>query len=143
MACFLDTNILIYAQSLNPIERTKREIAERLLEQADCTLSVQVLQEFYVQSTRPSRPYPIAIDVAQDLARSFKRFRVLDMSSEIVFRALEMSNRYRFSYWDSAIIAAALMAKCDILFTEDLHHGQIIEGLRIINPFKDDAPIDG
>lgn len=101
-------------------------------------MSVQVLQEFYVQSTRATRPHRLDLDIAQEIVRGLRRLRVVDMSVDLFFEALELSNRYHFSYWDSAIIAAALIAKCDTLFTEDLHHGQIIDGLKIVNPFKDD-----
>ncbi|CAN7296485.1 PIN domain-containing protein [Rhizobium sp. LjRoot254] len=128
----------MYAKSLDPSERGKRDVAEALLNRDDCVVSVQVLQEFYVQSTRATRPHRLDLDIAQEIVRGLRRLRVVDMSVDLFFEALELSNRYHFSYWDSAIIAAALIAKCDTLFTEDLHHGQIIDGLKIVNPFKDD-----
>lgn len=141
MPRFLDTNVLIYSISLDERERRKRDIAQTLLSGDDCVLSVQVLQEFFVQSTRVSRPHPIHPNVASEMVYGFKRFRLIDLTADLFFQALALSNRYHFSYWDSAIIAAALIAKCDTLLTEDLHHGQVIDGLRIVNPFKDDAPI--
>ena len=52
-------------------------------------------------------------------------------------RALELQERYRFSFWDALIVAAALEAGCTRLLTEDLQHGQVIEGLRVENPFRD------
>ena len=139
MRRFVDTNILLYAKLTDEISIDKRHIADSVLQRSDCILSVQVLQEFYVQATRKNRPGGIDSNTAIHLIRSWSRFQVQDMTMDVLNAALDITARYRFSYWDSAIITAALAAKCDILFTEDLHHGQVIEGLRIVNPFKDDG----
>jgi predicted nucleic acid-binding protein len=133
---FLDTNVLLYSISRNPGENEKRACAIALLERDDCALSVQVLQEFYVQATRPSRADPLPHDIAAGLMRAWGRFRVQETTVTLVHAALELQARYGFSYWDAAIVAAAIAQGCETLFTEDLSHGQVVEGVRIVDPFR-------
>ncbi|PXA75033.1 twitching motility protein PilT [Caulobacter sp. D4A] len=135
MPVFFDTNILLYAVSPLAHEAAKREQALQLLDRQDGTLSVQVLQEFYVQATRASRSSRITHDQAQGLVEAWTRFKVQDNTLAVLLSALEIKARYGFSYWDSAVIAAARAAGCTELFTEDLSHGQVVEGVRITNPF--------
>ncbi len=135
MAVFFDTNVLIYSISEAPEEAAKREAARILLDRADGVLSVQVLQEFYVQATRPSRPGRLEPEDAAEFVLTWTRFKVQDNTLAVLLSALEIKQRYGFSYWDSAVIAAARAAGCTELFTEDLSHGQVVEGVQIINPF--------
>lgn len=135
MPRFLDTNILIYAVSTDPAEETKRDRARALIDADDCALSVQVLQEFYVQITRPSRPRRLSHERALAFIFVWQRFPVQDMTVAILIRALTIKGRYGFSYWDGAIVAAAEELDCDILYTEDLKHDQQIGGVRIVDPF--------
>ncbi len=136
MPHFLDTNILLYAISPHPEEAKKRARADALLEREDGALSVQVLQEFYVQATRASRAGRLPHDLAAGLVRTWCRFRVQAMTVSIVEAALEIKAAHGFSYWDSAIIAAARALGCATLYTEDLAHGRQIEGVAIVNPFR-------
>src|SRR6202040_3643650 len=99
-------------------------------------LSTQVLQEFYVQATRPTRPDPLPHDIAAGLIVTWTRFRVQAITLQIVAAALEIKAAHGFSYWDSAIIAAARALGCEELFTEDMTHGRDVEGVRIVNPFR-------
>lgn len=133
---FLDTNILLYSISRHPAEAAKRERAILLLEQDDWHLSVQVLQEFYVQATRASRTAPLPHDIAAGLVRAWLRFHVQDTTPAIVVAALDIKARHGFSYWDAAIVAAAVAQGCRLLYSEDMSHGQIVEGLRIVDPFR-------
>jgi predicted nucleic acid-binding protein len=133
---FLDTNILLYSISRDPAEAAKRERAIALLERDDWRLSVQVLQEFYVQATRPSRLDALPHDIAAGLVRAWLRFRVQDTTPALVAAALDIMSRYGFAYWDAAIVAAALAQGCELLYSEDMSHGQIVEGLQIIDPFR-------
>lgn len=107
-----------------------------MLERNDGALSVQVLQEFYQQATRETRPHRLPHDVAADLIRSWRRFRVQDMTLSVFDAALEIRVRHRFSYWDCAIIAAARALGCEELYTEDMSHGREVEGVLIVNPFR-------
>ena len=133
---FLDTNVLLYSISRSPCELAKREHAIALLDRDDCALSVQVLQEFYVQATRPSRSNPLPHETAVGLIRAWGRFRVQETTTAVLYAAFEIKARYGFSYWDAALIAAARAMGCATLYTEDLSHGQIIEDLSIVDPFR-------
>jgi predicted nucleic acid-binding protein len=133
---FLDTNILLYAISPNPEEAAKRGRADALLNQEDGALSVQVLQEFYVQATRPTRPGRLPHDLAVGLIRAWSRFKVQEMTLPVMQAALEIKAAHGFSYWDSAIIAAARALGCSRLYSEDMSHGREIEGVTIVNPFR-------
>jgi len=133
---FFDTNILIYSISIDPLDATKRERAIALLQREDGALSVQVLQEFYTQATRPSRPHRLPHDRAAGLVKGWSRFRVQEINLNIVNAALEIRALHKFSYWDSAIIAAARALGCRELYTEDMSHGRQVEGVLIVNPFR-------
>jgi predicted nucleic acid-binding protein len=133
---FLDTNILLYSISRDPAETAKRERAIALLERDGGALSVQVLQEFYVQATRPTRPDPLPHEIAVALIQTWTRFRVQEITLSILTGALEIKSAHGFSYWDSAIVAAARALGCRELYSEDMSHGREIEGLVIINPFR-------
>ncbi|MGD9879520.1 MAG: PIN domain-containing protein [Reyranella sp.] len=133
---FVDTNVLLYSISRDPGETTKRDRAVALLTADDLALSAQVLQEFYVQATRPGRADALPHDIAAGLIRAWARFPVQEISPEIVTAALEIRAKQGFSYWDSAVVAAAVALGCRELLSEDLSHGQRIGKLRIVNPFR-------
>ena len=136
MSHFLDTNILLYSISQNPAESLKRDRAIALLADDSGALSIQVLQEFYVQATRTSRADAIPHELAAGLIEAWSRFRIQDMTFPILQTALRIRKIYRFSFWDSAIVAAALALGCDRVYTEDLTHGQMVDGLAIVDPFR-------
>jgi predicted nucleic acid-binding protein len=133
---FIDTNVLLYSVSRTSGEKKKRAMAGELLARQDCALSVQVLQEFYVQATRPSRPDRLSHDLAVEFIETWMRFPVQDMTAAILKDALALKARQGFSYWDCAIIAAARASGCDTLYSEDLSHGRVVGGVRIVNPFR-------
>jgi predicted nucleic acid-binding protein len=133
---FLDTNILLYSISRDATEAAKRERAIALLDRDDGALSVQVLQEFYVQATRPTRPDRLPHDLAAGLIATWTRFRVQEITISILTSALQIKAAHGFSYWDSAIIAAARALGCRELYSEDMSHGREVEGIIIINPFR-------
>lgn len=133
---FVDTNILLYAISDAADEEDKSAIAQKLLEASDLALSVQVLQEFYVQSTRPTRIKRLSHQEAQGLIESWLRFPVQEMTVDVLRTALESSQRFRLSYWDAAILEAARALKCDEVLSEDLNAGQDYDGVRVVNPFR-------
>lgn len=133
---FLDTNIFLYSISGNPAEEAKRKRAITLLEDDSGALSVQVLQEFYVQATRPTRSDRVSHGDAVALMATWKRFAIQEITLALLDRALEIKTAYGFSYWDSAVVAAAGVLGCRELYSEDLAHGRIVEGVKIINPFR-------
>jgi predicted nucleic acid-binding protein len=132
----LDTGILLYSISRDPEEAGKRDQAVSLIEGGDNALSVQVLEEFYVQATRPSRSDAVPHEIAAGLIRTWLRFKVQEISVPVMSAALEIRAAYGLSYWDSTIIAAAQALGCRELFSEDMAHGREIGGVRIINPFR-------
>lgn len=132
---FLDTNVLLYAISTAPDEATKHEVAIALLDADDWVLSVQVLQEFYVQATRYTKPDRIQHEQASALIEAWLRFKVQSITVPIVQAALEAKVRFQLSYWDAAIIEAARVAECRQVYSEDLSAGQDYGGIRVINPF--------
>lgn len=133
---FVDTNVLLYAISRHPAEQEKAKRANDILADRDLALSAQVLQEFYVQATRPSRPDALGHGQAVRLIESFRRFPVQDLTSGIMMAALGARQRFQLSYWDAAIIEACRAMGCDHVLSEDLTDGQDYGGVRITNPFR-------
>ena len=134
---FVDTNVLLYAVSRSPGERTKSAAALATLESDDLTLSVQVLQEFYVQATRSTRADRLSHEQAVLLIESMRlRFPIQDVTVALFYSALATSARFRISYWDAAIVEAARASGCSVVLSEDLGHGQDFAGVRIENPFR-------
>jgi predicted nucleic acid-binding protein len=133
---FVDTNVLLYSISRHPAENTKREIAIALLDADDLALSVQVLQEFYVQATRITRPDALPHEIAVGLIRTWLRFTIQETTLPVMLGALDIKERHALSYWDAAIVAAARALGCRELLSEDMTHGQNVDGVFIINPFR-------
>jgi predicted nucleic acid-binding protein len=133
---FLDTNILLYSISSAADESRKKSIAIELLERAEGALSVQVLQEFYVQATRASRSDRLPHELAAGLIATWMRFPVQEITVSVMKRALDIRSAHAFSYWDSAIIAAASAQGCREIYSEDMAHGREVEGLVVVNPFR-------
>ena len=132
---FVDTNVLLYAVSTAPEERAKAAVARAILDRADLALSVQVLQEFYVQATRAGRSDPLTRSQASALVESWLRFDVQDITVPLMRAAVETGARYRISYWDAAVIEAARMTGCRTVLSEDLADGSDFGGVRVMNPF--------
>jgi len=132
---FVDTNILIYAIGLQPAPPEKKAIAREILAHGDIALSVQVLQEFYVQATHARRRDALSHDLAVRLIEKWQRFRIQDNTITVLQSALRLKDRFQTSYWDAAILAAAKAARCQQLLSEDLNHGQDYDGVVVVNPF--------
>jgi predicted nucleic acid-binding protein len=133
---FADTNVLLYAISRDPKEQDKAARANDLLAARDVALSVQVLQEFYVQATRASRPDPITHEQAVRLVESFLRFPVADVTTDLLLAAAAAGQRFGISYWDAAILEAARSLGCEVVLSEDLRDGEDYAGVRVENPFR-------
>jgi predicted nucleic acid-binding protein len=134
---FADTNILLYAISRDPEEQTKATRANEILAARDLALSVQVLQEFYVQATRESRADRLPHDQAVKLIDSFRRFPIQETTLSMALSAMSTRQRFDISYWDAAIIEAARALGCEIVLSEDLNDGQDYAGVVVENPFND------
>lgn len=138
---FVDTNILIYSLDLEPSQPGKTAIAQEILTSTDIALSVQVLQEFYVQATHARRPDALPHDIAARLIEKWQRFRIQDNTVAVLHSALQLKERFQTSYWDAAILAAAKAARCRQLLSEDLNHGQDYDGVMVVNPFLSEASV--
>ena len=134
---FIDSNIFVYL--FDETDDRKREAAERIVDSAlqthNASISFQVVQETLNVLTR-NLPTPMSVEGAKDFLRQVlvPLWRV-SPSPALYDRALDLQSRYRYGFYDSLIIAAALDAGCTQLFSEDLQEGQRIEGLTIRNPF--------
>jgi predicted nucleic acid-binding protein len=137
---FIDTNVLLYAISRDPEEQDKAKRANEILTDRDLAVSVQVLQEFYVQATRKSRPDPITHEQAVDLVESFMRFPVAPITAELMLAAFVTCRRFRMSYWDAAVLEASRALGCDVVLSEDLSDGEDYAGVRVENPFRASRP---
>ena len=133
---FADTSVLLYAISRDPAEQDKAERANEILAAHDLGLSVQVLQEFYVQATSDSRSDAISHQQAVRLVESFRRFPVQEITSAIMMAALSSRQRFQLSYWDAAIIEASRALGCQVVLSEDLNDGQDYGGVTVANPFR-------
>jgi predicted nucleic acid-binding protein len=133
---FVDTNILLYAISKHPAERIKAERANQILDTGDIALSVQVLQEFYVQATRATRPDPLSHHQAVGLVQSFLRYPTQGTDIRLVLAAFACRDAFGISYWNAAIIEAARALGCDVVLSEDLSDGQDYSGVAVQNPFN-------
>jgi predicted nucleic acid-binding protein len=138
---FVDTNVLLYAISRDPSERGKAARANAILDAGDIGLSVQVLQEFYVQSTRASRVDAITHDQAAGLIESWCRFPVQATSIDVMRAALATRRRFGVSYWDAAILEAGRALGCAVVLSEDLDSATDYDGIRVEDPFAE-APTD-
>jgi len=131
---FLDTNLWVYAYSRNPVE--KAQTIEALVDNPseEVQISTQVLGELFNVLTRKKlTPQANAVVIVTELINDFT---VLEIDTPKVLQAIEINSRYRYTYWDSLIIATALSSDCTIFYSEDMQHNQLIENkLRILNPF--------
>lgn len=133
---FVDTNILVYAHDLDAGNKHKvaaKAIAE-LWESKNGTLSTQVLQELYVTLTR-KMAQPLDKITARRLLQKYFSWDVAINDLQMILQASEIEETYNLSFWDSMIVAAACSKNATIILTEDLSHGQYIEGVLIQNPF--------
>jgi predicted nucleic acid-binding protein len=130
---FLDTNIFVYAQDAGSPDkqRRSREIIARLADSGDGVISTQVIQEFFVAATRKLGVEPIA---AKGVLKAFSVFDVVQVSAALIYEAIDCSILNQLSFWDSLILATAASAGCSTVFSEDLVAGQIILGVRVLNP---------
>ena len=132
--CFLDTNVLVYAVASDDEVAAKKDRALELIETHRFALSAQVLQEFYVTVTRKLQ-VPLTAERALEWIEQWDAFHCVVVDHHLVKVAAEISERYRTSYWDGAIIAAAERAGTRLLYTEDLNDGQMYGSVRAVNPF--------
>jgi predicted nucleic acid-binding protein len=140
---FLDSNVLIY--SFDARAPAKKAVAQALVEKALAEgvgiVSFQVVQEFFNVATQRFPEPMSAVEATLYLDRVLMPLCRVFPSAELYRSTLALAERWRYSFFDSLILAAAQAGGCQTLYTEDLQHGQDIEGLRIVNPFNAGAEV--
>lgn len=131
----LDSNVLVYAFSKAPRDAAKARIAREWIAREDWGVTVQVLQEFYVNAVRTPQElgHEDALAIVEEIAHS-RPVGVIDLP--LMRHALQLKSRYRIAYWDAAIVAGARRLGASVLVSEDLSHGQDYGGVRVLNPFS-------
>jgi predicted nucleic acid-binding protein len=132
---FVDTNVLIYAHDLDAAKKhaVARETLQALWSSRTGVLSPQVLQEFYVNVTRKIAR-PLTRRAARAVVEIYAVWCVDTTSSEIA-SAFRIEDESKISFWDALICASALKAGAARILSEDMHAGQKIAGISIVNPF--------
>ena len=133
----MDTNILVYAY--DPSDERKSRRAIEVLTLLEFTkrrvLSTQILNEFFNTVTR-NIPNPLDPSNARVTVQRFiEHWEIVPVTSDVVLEGMRGSIEHQLSYWDSLIWAAAKLNDVDTILSEDFSHGQVIEGVRVVNPF--------
>lgn len=147
MTTFVDSNVLVYAN--DPASDTKHALAgtqlARLWRDGSGALSMQVLQESYVNLTRKVPNVLTPLD-AREVISAYATWPLHSPDLSAVLRASEVAERNHISFWDAMIVVSAQAMGAHTLLTEDLAHGQVIEGVQVVNPFLGDTasvPVSG
>jgi predicted nucleic acid-binding protein len=134
---FLDTNIFVYSFDLTA--PAKARTAQRLIGEALATgkgtVSYQVVQEFFNAALKRFAVPMELVDAERYLSSVFRPLLSVQSSSALFSQALLIAGKSKFSWYDSLIVSSAIQANCDLLYSEDMQHGQKIGSLRIVNPF--------
>lgn len=131
---FIDSNVLIYAYSVD--EPQKQQVFGKLLNSHETlVVSTQTINEFVNVAIKKKRLDSTTIPIA---IRDFFSLLVVEIiDQKVIEKAFAVSTTYHYSYFDSLMVASAILSNCSIMYSEDMHHTHVIEDtLQIINPFK-------
>lgn len=128
----VDTNILVYAHLENLGDLKFVKATGIVADPSNLVISVQVLNEYYSVMLKNGASDDL---IQQNIQTILYRFEVCWFTSSLLNRSYSLRNRYGYSCWDSLILAAAIESCCATIYTEDLQHGQVIDGVTIVNPF--------
>lgn len=134
---FLDTNIIVYAHDRSSVKKNTiaKDIMDYLWQSKKGVISVQVLQEFFITVIKKILK-PLSIKDARKILEYLVHWDLVVNDEYITLKAIDIQEKYELSFWDSLIIQAAIQGKTYLLFSEDLPDGQVIESIKIVNPFK-------
>ena len=137
MPAFVDANILVYAEDRDAGSKhvIARDLVADLWRSGDGVLSVQVLQEFFVNVTRKV-PRPLGHEEALAIVEQYLTWRVVENTGDLLLAGIRLASTLKISFWDALILEAARVEHCDRVWTEDLNHGQRVGQLVILNPFR-------
>jgi len=136
----VDTNVLVYAYARSEPEKQRRalEVLDRLAVSGTGVVSTQVLAEFFVAVTRKIAA-PLSVAEAYERVQNYlQSWTVLDVTGMVVLEAARGVRDHQFSFWDAQIWATAHLNQIPVIFSEDFSAGQVIEGVRFVNPFAED-----
>jgi predicted nucleic acid-binding protein len=128
----VDTNIWVYAHLESPEDARFKQASQIVGNPSGLVVSVQVLNEYYSVMLKNRADDAL---IQANIQTIMDRFEICWFTAELLQRSYALRNRYRYSCWDSLILAAAVESGCSAIYTEDLQHGQIVENVKIINPF--------
>ena len=134
---FVDTNILVYSYDISAGEKhtAAKDVLNELWDTGNGLVSTQVLQEFFVTVTRKiSKPMDVA--VAKEIVKDLLKRKVVTVSGGLILDAIELQQKYKYSFWDSLIIASGIHGGASTILSEDLSDKQEIKGVVIKNPFS-------
>jgi predicted nucleic acid-binding protein len=134
--CFVDTNVLVYADDRNagPKRYRARKLIQEVMRGRTGVLSLQVLQEYFAVATKKLGISPAG---ARHRIELLSRLDVVILGVSDLLVAIDLHRLHGFPIWDALVIRAALNAGCQVLYSEDLQDGRRIDGLEVVNPFKD------
>jgi predicted nucleic acid-binding protein len=134
---FVDTNVLLYARDASEPDRQPRarEWLDLLWREHSGRVSLQVLTEYYQAVTRKLRP-GLDRETARADVRDLSAWRPVRVDVTVMEDAWRLEDRYGLSIWDALVVASARAAGCRHLLTEDLQHGQDLDGVIVVNPFR-------
>ena len=135
---FLDTNIFVYSRDDRYPEKKKTavELIRNAVARRTGVVSYQVVQEFFNVVLCKANPPMRNDDAQQYLATVFRPLLAVHSSAALISEAIRIEGRHRLSWYDSLIVAAAIEAKCQILYSEDLQHGQRFGDVTVKDPFR-------
>lgn len=132
---FIDSNVLLYAvDRADPARRQKaRAVIKSLVKSGLGVVSTQVAQEFFVIATKKLGVEPLAAKRVVDM---LGQLEVIQIDLPLILAAIDCSILSRISFWDALVVVTARASGCKILLSEDLGHAQLINGVRVENPFR-------
>lgn len=133
---FIDTNVLVYAYDTHDIAKQARAqaVVTDAMSNETGVVSTQVLGEFFCVVTRRI-PAPLDNDQARAIINDLSVMDIVEIDLPMINRAIELLGKHQLSYWDALIVSAAERAGCTKLLSEDLQTGQMLAGVRVVNPF--------
>jgi predicted nucleic acid-binding protein len=137
---FVDTNILVYAFDASAGKKYTQasQLIQALWENGNGCLSIQVLQELYVNITRKIAN-PVDSSTAKQIIADLSQWRMHTPDSSNLLRAIDLLNKYKLSFWDAMVVESAISLGCKQLISEDFTHGRRFGDIQVINPFIDET----
>lgn len=131
---FVDTNILFYAYDLSAGKKhlkAKDLIVSLWEEESNAIISIQVLQELYVNLIK----HKINSNTVSEIIYSYLSWNVIENTKELLIESIKIQQKNKLSFWDASIISAAIKGGAKLIYSEDFNHGQNFQGVKVVNPF--------